>query len=102
MFHISTVDADVTNTGDAGITGLNWEFNISRNATLNFRDINIDGSGVIASLPIADTQTISSDPIGLKFGRATVTVTAFKTGIISPTSITAQAFIVGPIVIILP
>ncbi len=102
MFHISTVNADVTNTGDVDINNLNWEFEISRNATLNFRDIDIDGSGVIGSLPIGGTQIISSDPIGLKFGRATVTVTASKTGVISPKSITAQAFIVGPIVIILP
>jgi hypothetical protein len=102
MFYIGAVDVDVTNTGEADINSLSWEFDISRNATLNFRHINVDGNGVIASLPVGGVEKISSDPIGLKFGRVTVKVTASKTGVINPTTITAQAFIIGPIIIILP
>ena len=102
MFNIGAVDAKIENTGEADITNLNWEFDISRNATLNFRDINVDGNGVIASLPVGAIETISSDSIGLRLGRATVKVTASKTGYITPTTITAQAFIIGPIIIILP
>jgi|GEM_PF-6346619 len=102
MFHIGSIDAKVTNTGEADISSLSWEFNISRNATLKFRDINVNGNGVIASLPVGGVETISSDKIGLKFGRVTVKVTASKTGVISPTTKTAQAFLIGPIIIILP
>ncbi|MCJ7570704.1 MAG: hypothetical protein MUO82_02340, partial [Candidatus Thermoplasmatota archaeon] len=100
FFNIGSVDAKVKNIGEADITNLNWEFDISRNATLNFRDINVDGNDVIASLLVGEVETISSDSIGLRFGRATVKVTATKTGYISPTTITAQAFIIGPIIII--
>jgi hypothetical protein len=102
MFNIGAVDVKITNTGEADITNLNWKFNISRNKILNFRDINVDGNGVIASLPVGVVETISSDSIGLRLGRATVTVTASKTGYLTPTTITAKAFIIGPIIIILP
>ena len=102
IFNIGSVDAKVTNTGEADISSLSWEFDISRNATLNFRDINLDKSGVIASLPIGRVETISSDQIGFKFGRVTVKVTVSKNGVITPKSITAQAFLIGPIIIILP
>ena len=102
MFNIGAVDAKIENTGEADITNLNWEFEITRNATLNFRDINVDGDGVLPSLPVTAIETISSDSIGLRLGRATVKVTASKTGYLTPTTITADAFIIGPIIIILP
>jgi hypothetical protein len=102
MFNIGAVDAEVINIGEVDINNLNWEFDISRNAILNFRDINVDGKDIIASLPVGGVETISSDSIGINLGRVTIKVTASKTGVISPTSITAQAFIIGPIIIILP
>lgn len=102
MLHISAIDAEITNTGEADISNLNWEFDIYRNATFDFRDIDVNGNGVISSLPIAAIETVTSDPIGFRFGKANVSVSATKTGYISPTSITAEAFLIGPIIIILP
>jgi len=102
MFNIGTVRAEVTNTGDAAISNLHWEFNISRDSIINFRDINVNGNGTIPNLPVGGVETISSDSIGLKIGMANVTVTVTKTGVISPTTITARALVIGPIIIILP
>jgi uncharacterized repeat protein (TIGR01451 family) len=101
MFNIYNVTAYVKNTGDIAISGLQWEFNISRDSLINFRDINVDGNGNIANLPIGGQETIFSSSTGLKIGWADVTVTASKTGVITPAVITARAFLIGPIILIL-
>jgi len=102
MFNINNVTAYVKNTGDITISSLQWEFNISRDMLLNFRDINVNGNGNIPNLPIGGQETINSDSTGLKIGWADVKVTASKTGVITPTTITARAFLIGPIILILP
>lgn len=103
FFNWHNVTAYVENTGEAAISGLQYEFNISRDAFLNFRDINFNGNGNIANLPVGGDATINSDSItGFRFGMVDVTVTVTKTGIISPTTITAQAFIIGPMILVLP
>ena len=101
-FNINSVEAEVKNTGDADLSNLQWEFNISRDSLLNFRDIDVDGSGNILSLPSGGSETINSDSVGFKIGMADVTATVSKSGVITPTTITTQAFIIGPIIIILP
>ena len=99
LFHINSVKATVENTGTGDLTDLSWEFNISRNSTINFRDINIDGSGIIASLPAGQIATIQSDSVGLKFGMADLTLTVEKTGVVDKTA-TGQVFLLGPLVFV--
>lgn len=102
MFHWRNVTAEVTNTGEADLSNVQWEFNISRDSILAFRDINVNGNGNIANLPVGGSEAITSEPIGFKLGMVDVTVTVTKTGVLAPTTITARAFVIGPIVIILP
>jgi hypothetical protein len=100
-FNIGSIEAIVENTGQADLTNINYKFNISRDALIDFRDINVDGSGVISSLPQGTDTNITSDSIGLRIGMADVSVLVTKPGVINPTEATAQAFIIGPIILIL-
>ncbi len=101
-FTIGAVEATVKNTGDADLSNVAWEFNISRDALLAFRDINIETSGTISNLLAGASETIESDSVGFRFGFADVTVTVSKTGVLTPATATGRAFLIGPIVIILP
>ena len=99
MFHFGKIKAIVENIGTSDLTGLNWEFNISRDSKIDFRDINIDGSGTIVSLPAGSIETIQSDSLGFKFGLADITVRVYKTGVVEKTA-TGRVFLIGPIALV--
>lgn len=97
--NLGKVKATVENTGTADLTDLDWEFNISRDSFINFRDVNIDGTGTLASLPAGQIETLESDSVGLKFGMADLTFTVQMTGVIDKTA-TCSVFLIGPVILI--
>lgn len=101
-FSIGAVKATVKNTGDADLNNVQWKINISRDALLAFRDINLEKSDVIGSFPSGASETIQSDSVGFRFGFADVKVTVDAVGLMTPATATGRAFLIGPIVIILP
>ena len=101
-FNWHNLAAYVENTCEAAISDLQWEFNISRNVSLNFRNINVDGNGNIQNLSAGEKVIILSDSTDLKIGFVNLTLTVTKTGVITPTTITARAFIFGLIILVLP
>ena len=101
MFHFGSIEAEVTNAGDADLNNLQWKFNISRDSLLGLRDINIDGNGTISSLTSGSTTAIASDELSSKFGLADLTVTVIKSGVIEPATETVQVLLIGPIALVL-
>ena len=94
--------AYVENTCEVDITDIEWEFNISRNVSFNFRDINVDGNGSIPNLSVGEEVIILSDSIGPRIGFVNVTVTVSKTGVVSPKIITARVFLFASMILVLP
>ncbi|PNX46655.1 MAG: hypothetical protein BV456_11980 [Thermoplasmata archaeon M8B2D] len=94
--------AYVENTCEVDITDIEWEFNISRNVSFNFRDINVDGNGSIPNLSVGEEVIILSDSIDPRIGFVNVTVTVSKTGVVSPKIITARVFLFASMILVLP
>ena len=99
IVNIGKVSATVENKGTLDANNVDWEFNIYRGMRI-LRNIDIKNNGTIPTLPAGDSETINSGDVKLKFGMATVQITA-KIGEETVGSKTKNALLMGSLIIVL-
>lgn len=99
IVNVGKVSATVENKGTLNANNVDWEFNIYRGMRI-LRNIDIKNNGTIPTLPAGDSETINSGDVKLKFGMATVQITA-KIGEETVGSKTKNALLMGSLIIVL-
>jgi fimbrial isopeptide formation D2 family protein len=99
IFNMGKVSATVKNKGTLDANNVDWQFNIYRGMRI-LRNIDIKNNGTIPTLEASNETTIKSGAVSLKFGMATIQITA-KIGEEKVASLSKMAILMGSIIIVI-